>query len=72
MTHVLDGRVTHRRYDNVRYEEQGLWLETTACGLWYVRQDHPLEDIAPRDTPRYLVTTGPVDCMTCLVRMASP
>jgi hypothetical protein len=71
-THILDGRVTHLRDDLIRYEERGLWLEVTACRLWYVRQNHPLEDLVPVDTPRYHVTVDPVDCMSCLVRMAAP
>lgn len=71
-THVLDGRVTHLRDDRIRYEERGLWLESTMCDLWYVRQNHPWESRVPADYPRYLVTADPVDCMSCLVRMAAP
>lgn len=71
-THILDGQVTHLRDDTVRYEERGLWLEFTVCGLGYVQRNHPLEDLVPVDTPRYHVTIDPVDCMTCLVRTATP
>lgn len=68
MTNVLDGLVVHRRDDVVHYEALGLWLESTMCRLWYVRQDHPLEYLVPVDTPRYRRTGDPVDCMTCMAR----
>ncbi len=71
-TNVLDGRVTHRRDDSIRYEERGMWLESTVCRLWYVWQNHPLEHLVPANTPRCCVTVNPVDCMTCLVRMTEP
>lgn len=70
--HVSDGQVTHQRDDSIRYEQLRLWLEVTTCHLWFVQQNHPQEHRVPADTPRYRVTTDPVDCMACLVRMVVP
>ncbi len=71
-THVTDGRATHQATTIFAYRGMDLWVESTECGLWYVRQDHPLESRVPIEIPRYHETANPVDCMTCLVRIAEP
>lgn len=66
--HVSNGSMVHQKEGS--FEVPNLWLELTMCGREYVRQTHSLAMLIPSSVVRFHETTDPVNCMTCLVKMA--